>query len=305
MSEIKYITSKSVNETLVLLSEYKAQACLIAGGTDLIAKKKRGVELPPVWIDIRAVQDLNYIEYSANSGLKIGALTSLTSVESSPVIKSRFPALADTASMMASPNVRLQATIGGNLCNAAPSADTIPTLIVLGAQVKISSIDGERIVPVEDLFTGPGKTVLNPGEILSEIQVPPMPSKSAAVYLKQKRREGADLAVVGVAALVAVDAGIRGESNINAVKQEEYSIHEVRIALGAVASTPLRAKDAEYIIKGKRLTDENLKEAAKMASCICAPINDARGSAEYRLKMIEVLVPRALKQALEQIKLEV
>jgi carbon-monoxide dehydrogenase medium subunit len=291
MSELKYLKPQSLNEILVLLSEYKAQACLIAGGTDLIAKKKRGIDLPPVVINIQEVQELNYIKYDVNTGLKLGALSPMASIENSSIIKSGFPVLADAANMMASPAVRLQATIGGNLCNAAPSADTAPALIVLGGGLKISSRDGDRIVSVEDFFAGPGKTVLITGEILSEIQIPPLPTRSAAVYLKQKRREGADLAVVGVAAFVAIDA-------------PDSTIQDIRIALGAVAPTPLRAREAENIIKGKKLNEDNLKQASKAACHICAPISDSRGSAEYRIKMIEVLVPRAIQQAVTQIRPE-
>lgn len=305
MSEIKYLTPKSLNETLVLLSEYKSQACLIAGGTDLIAKKKKGVKLPPVLISIREVRELNYVNHDANAGLKVGAVTPLASIENSSEIKSGFPVLADTAHLMASPVVRLQATIGGNLCNAAPSADTAPALMVLGAGIKIISMEGERVVPVEAFFTGPGQTVLRVGEILSEIQIPSMPPRSAAVYLKQKRREGADLAVAGVAVFVAVDTFISGQSDINAVKPQTNTIQEIRIALGAVSSTPIRAMEAEDIIRGKVPTDENLREAAEAASQTCAPISDTRGSAEYRFKLIEVLLPRAIKQALERIKSEV
>ncbi len=287
MSEIKYLAPQSLKETLVLLSEYKAQACLIAGGTDLIAKKKREADLPPVLINIQELRELNYIQGEPASFLKIGALTPLASIESSSVIRSMYPVLAIAAGMMGSPLVRLQATIGGNLCNAAPSADIAPPLIALGAELKISSINGERIVSVEDFFTGPGKTVLKADEILSEIQVPSPPPRSAAVYLKQKRREGADLAIVGVAAFVALDTF--------------NSIQDIRIALGAVAPTPLRAKKAEDILKGKKIKDQNLGEAAGIASRICAPISDARGTAEYRLKMVDVLVSRAIKQAVEMI----
>jgi CO/xanthine dehydrogenase FAD-binding subunit len=305
MIDLKLLSPKSLKETLVLISEYKGKARLIAGGTDFLAKMKRGVAMPEVLINIQDVDELNYIEYDIKNGLRIGSLTPLSSIENSPTIKAKFPVLAETASMMASPNVRAQASIGGNLCNAAPSADTAPSLIVLGARLKISGLKEERIVAAEDFLAGPGSTVLKTGELLVEIQIPDMPPQSGASYLKQKRREGADLAVVGVAALVTLDTSTCGQSGPYSANRLEISVGDVKIALGAVAPTPLRALEAEKVLKGKRITDQNLEKAARAASCICKPISDARGSAEYRLKLIEVLVPRAVKQAMEQVHLEV
>ena len=305
MSELKYLTPKSLNDTLVVLSEYKNQACLIAGGTDSIAKKKRGVELPPGLINIQEVKELNYIKFGFNTGLSLGALVSLASIADSTMVKSRFPVLAGAAAMIGSPSIRFQATLGGNLCNASPSADTAPALIALSAGVKICSKEGERIVLVEDFFTGPGRTVLKTDEILTEIQVPPMLPYSSAVYLKQKRREGADLAVVGVAVFAVLDSPAGSQKNLKGRSWLGSSIRDVRIALGGVATTPLRARDAEEILKGRKLTDENLRETSREATRVCAPISDARSSAEYRLKMIEVLVPRAIKQAVEAIRQEV
>jgi CO/xanthine dehydrogenase FAD-binding subunit len=241
MTELKYLIPRSLKETLVLISEYKGKARLIAGGTDLLAKMKRGVETPEVLINIREVQDLSYIKYDIVNGLRIGALTPLSDIENSPAIRNKFSVLSQTASMMASPNVRAQASIGGNLCNAAPSADTAPALIVLGAKVNISGVEGNRIVPVEDFFAGPGKTVLKRGELLSEIQIPDMPPQSGAVYLKQKRREGSDLAVVGVAVLITMDTSVCGQSGPYNVNRLDVRVGDIRIAMGAVAPIPLRA----------------------------------------------------------------
>jgi CO/xanthine dehydrogenase FAD-binding subunit len=305
MSELKLLSPKSLKETLVLISEYKGKARLIASGTDFLAKLKRGAEVPDVLINIQDVSDLNYIKYDVKNGLRIGALTPLSAIEKSPAITNKFPVLAQTASMMASPSVRAQASIGGNLCNAAPSADAAPSLIVLGAKMIISGLKGDRTVPIEDFFTGPGTTVLKPGELLTEIQIADMPPQSAASYLKQKRREGADLAVVGVAAMIVMDTSTCGQSGPYSGNRLDIRVGDIKIALGAVAPTPLRALEAEKVLKGKNLTDKNLEKAARAATEICKPISDARGSAEYRLKLIEVLVPRAVKEALEQVKLEV
>ena len=246
--------------------------------------------LPEVVISICGVSDLNYISYDQATGLRLGTLTPISAIESSPIIKSKFPVLAEAAGTLGSPVIRQQATIGGNLCNAAPSADTAPALIVLGAKVKLVSAKGERLIPIEDFFTGPGKTVLKSGEMLTETQIPNMPPQSGAAYVKQKRRLGADLAVVGVAALVV---------------KENTLLKDVKIALGAVAPTPIRVKKAEAILKGKNPNEKLLEEAGQAASAESKPIDDARSTADYRRQMVAVLTKRAVAQAIEQVKLEV
>jgi CO/xanthine dehydrogenase FAD-binding subunit len=299
MFEFEYVKPKSLRETLVLISEYQSKARLIAGDTDLIARMKRGLEKPSVLINIRELKDLDYINFDDNRGLRIGALTTLAGIEASHIIKKRFPILSETAGMMASPSIRAQATIGGNLCNAAPSADMAPALLVLEAKLRLSSLNGEKVVQVRDFFTGPGTTILKSGEVLSEIQIQEMPPQSGAVYLKQKRRKGADLAIVGVAAMVTLD-NIKERTGSGNIILQDFSISDIRIALGAVAPTPFRVLEAESILKGKKLTEENLAKAARSAVGFSQPISDARSSAEYRLKLIEILVPRAIQQALKQ-----
>lgn len=300
VNQFNYIVPKSLGELIFLISEYKGKARLIAGGTDLIAKMKRGAVVSGVLINIQEVKEMNYIKYDFTNGLRIGALTPLAAIENASIIQNKFPVLSETASMMASPNVRLHATIGGNLCNAAPSADAAPALIALGANVQISRIGGNRVVPLEDFFTSPGKTLINEDEILTEIQVSNPPPLTGVAYFKQKRRTGADLAVVGVAALVTIDTNVYEPSDYYANR-----LYDVKIVLGAVAPTPIRAKEAENILKCNMPTKKNLEKAAQAAIGICKPISDARGSAEYRLKLIGVLVPRAIKQAMERVHLGV
>jgi CO/xanthine dehydrogenase FAD-binding subunit len=289
MDDLKYVNPESLLETVALISEYQGRAKIIAGGTDLLARMKKGLPLPEVLINVECVDELHYIKYSAKSGLLIGAATSLAAVEKSDLVKARFPVLAQAVGLMASPFLRNRATIGGNLCNAAPSADTAPALMVLGAKIKIAGMDYEKIVPVEKFFTGPGQTVLKSGQVITEIQVPDPPARSAAVYLKQKRRNGADLAVVGVAALLTLE-------------KDGDSIKDVHIALGAVAPTPIRAKKAEHLLQGQKLTDQILIDAGQLASDESSPIDDARSSADYRKKLVAVLVRRAVAQAFEAVK---
>lgn len=289
LSQLEYFTPKSIEEAISLLSEYGEKARIISGGTDLLMQMKNRVTLPDFLINIRDISGLDYINFNKIEGLRIGALTTISSIENSPMIRNKFNILACAASMLGTPVIRRRATIGGNLCNAAPSADTAPALLVLGATVKITGRDGEKVVPVEDLFTGPGQTIIKHGQILTEIQIPALPDKSGGAYIKQTRRHGADLAIVGVAALVSIEGD---------------TLKDVKIALGAVAPTPIRARKAEEILKGKKLDDKLLEEAGQAASSESKPIDDTRSSADYRKKMVGILVKRAVIHAIAQAKME-
>ena len=284
MDQLGHFAPQSLKEAISLLKEHGDKAEVIAGGTDLLVRMKKGDALPDFFISIEGIQELDYTNYDAKDGLRIGARTPIRSIVNSSLIKDKFGALAYAAAKLATPTIRRQATIGGNLCNAAPSADMAPSLIVLGAQLKINGSDGQKSMPVEEFFTGPGQTRLSSSEILLEIHVPkPLPN-SAAIYLKQTRSKGADLAIVGVAASVIMDGEV---------------IKDVKIALGAVAPTPIRAKKAEEILKGKKPDDKILEACAEAASLESSPIDDVRSSAAYRKKLVKVLVKRAIKQITE------
>lgn len=290
MVDLERLVPKSIEEALDLLSQYGDRAKIIAGGTDLLVGLKKGLPLPDYFISMEGIDRLDYIDYEEKEGLRVGALTTLRDLEHSDLIKGKFKVLSQAAGTLGSPTIRRQATIGGNLCNAAPSADTAPVLMVLGAKIKILSEEGERVIPVEDFFTGPGKTHLKNNQIVTEIRVPDMLPKTGAVYLKETRTRGADLAIVGVAASVRVDGDV---------------INDVKIALGAVAPTPIRAKKAEEILRGKKLDQELLQKAGESASEDTNPIDDARASADYRRRLVKVLVKRAVRQAADQALLEV
>ncbi|MFC1901736.1 FAD binding domain-containing protein [Chloroflexota bacterium] len=285
MTNPEYFTPKSVAEAIPLLLQYGGESRIIAGGTDLLVQMKNKMALPDFLINIGGISDLKYINYDAISGINIGALTTIDAIEDSSLIQSKFGVLAQAAGSLGTAAIRNKATIGGNLCNAAPSADTAPVLMVLGATVKIAGIDGEKIVAIEDFFTGPGQTVVKPGELLLEIQIPDRPLHSGAAYLKQKRRQGSDIAVAGVAASVVMEGEI---------------LRDVKIALGAVAPTPIRAKKAEETLKGKKLDDRLLEESGQAASRQAKPVDDTRSSADYRRKLVAILVKRAVRQAVEQ-----
>ena len=277
IQEFEYFNPSTLSEALSLLGKYNGQAKILAGGTDLLVGMKEKGLSPRYIIDIKGIPGLKNIHFDADQGLTIGALATMQEVEVFPAIREHYSFLSYSAGEVGSVQVRNRATIGGNLCNAAPSAETAPPLLCLDVQVKIASSKGERIIPLEDFFKGPGFTVLD-REVLTEILVPP--SKKKGTYIKHSPRRAMDIAVVGVAAAVTGD--------------EDGTWSDVRIALGAVAPVPLRAKKAEEALRGKKPTMYSIKEAAVLARKTVSPISDVRASAEYRLEMVEVLVHKAL-----------
>ena len=285
MTSPKYFAPSSVKEAISLLSEYGKKAKIVSGGTDLLIQMKHKELLPDYLISIGGISELDYIKYDESSGLRIGVLTNIVNIADSPLIRSKFNLLAQAASMLGSPSIRNQATLGGNLCNAAPSADTAPPLLVLGAKAKIIGVEGEKVVPLEDFFTGPGQTILGNNHLFTEIQISNLLPHNGGVYLKQTRSQGADLALVGVAVLVVMEGKI---------------LRDVKIALGAVAPTPVRAKKAEEILKGNKLEDKLLEESSRAAVNEAKPIDDVRSSADYRRKLVAVLTKRAVIQAVQQ-----
>jgi carbon-monoxide dehydrogenase medium subunit len=295
--ELNYLRPDSLKEALTLLSQYENRAGIMAGGTDLLAMMKKGLEVPEVILNIEGLCELNYIQLEDSGILRIGAITSLAEIEESLIIRQRFSVLSEAASMMGSPTIRKRATIGGNLCNAAPSADTMPALMVLGATIVIESREGQNSVSVDELFLGPGQTILQSGQIVTEIEIPELASGSGAAYIKHKRRAGADLAVAGVAAMATI-SGDYSKSGSRPI------IQEIKLALAAVAPTPIRAKKAETLLRGQEISSGLLAAAGAVAANECSPIDDVRSSAIYRKKLIEVLVPRAIRAAIERAKVK-
>lgn len=277
-----YLEAKTVEEACSLLSQYKGKARLIAGGTDLLVAMRRGKITPLYVINVKTIPNLDYVSYDGD-GLRIGALATLSDIESSPLIRDRFPIIADSAHQIGTQQVRNVGTIGGNLGNAAPSADMAPSLIGLGAKAKLKGPKGERVVALEEFFTGPGETTLQAGEMLIEIQVPNSPPHTRGVYLKLPARTAIDLAAVGVAAVVTLDS-------------KGANIVDAKIVLGAVAPIPMRARQAEDIIKGKAINNELIEKAAQVAAEEAKPISDVRGSAGYRKEIVRVLTNRAIRQ---------
>lgn len=288
LPEIAYLSPKTLDEALSLLKKHKGEARALAGGTDLLPKMKRRDVAPKYLVDLKGIAGLNFIKYDKELGLRIGAATTLTEILESHDIRKHCPILIEAVSRMASTQIRNTGTIGGNLCNAVPSADTAPPLIATGAQLKLVGSNGKvRTILAEDFFKGPNETVLGPVELLSEIQIPPAPYAGVGAYLKHTLRGEMDLAIVGVAAYLTVNSG----KNI---------CKDIKIALGAVAPIPMRAKGAEEVLRGKPLGDDLIERAAEIASKESKPIDDIRGSAEYRREMVRVLTKRALKKCLDK-----
>ncbi|MFQ6014253.1 MAG: FAD binding domain-containing protein [Anaerolineae bacterium] len=276
MRDFDYCAPTTIEEAIAALVEYDGQAKVLAGGTDLLVQMKHGQKSPRCLVNIKRIPGLRDISYDPEDGLRLGALVTLNEVIRSPLLQQHYPVLPQTAATMAGVQIRNLGTVGGNLCNAAPSADMAPSLIGLGAQVKLVGPGGEQIVPLEDFFTGPGTTVLQRGEIMTEIRVPAPPPGTAAVYLKHTPRRAMDIAVVGVAVV--------------------GRIVNPKITLGAVAPTPMRARRAEAVLREEVITEELLEEAARIASEECKPIDDVRSSAWYRREMVRVLTRRAVWQ---------
>ena len=284
--KFSHLKPTTLKEAISLLSQYDGKAKIIAGGTELVNLMKGRFITPSYLIDISYIPGLDKIEYAAKSGLKIGALCPLSDIEFSPVVVEKFGALADAVHTIGSVQVRNLGTIGGNLCNAAPSADSLPILIGLDATAKIIGPKGRRVTKLKKFFTGPGKTVLASDEILVGIVVPNPPSNSAAIYLKQSPRRAMDCAVVGVAVVLSL--------------APDQSLADIRIVLGAVAPTPIRAVKAEAMVRGKKLDGALIGAAARTASDESEPISDIRSSKEYRKEIVEVLTRRAIQHTFEQ-----
>jgi len=274
------VQPKSLTEALTLLAQHRETARVFAGGTDLVPQlRRREIPTPRYVIDLKSLGELEGMTYHEGTGLRIGPLTTIKAMAESPAVLDHFPALAQAASSMASPQVRSRGTFAGNICNAVPSADSAPALLVFDATVLLKGPNGERRVPLDRFFTGPRETVIGPDEILFEIAVPAPAPASRSTYLKLSPRHSMDLAIVGVAARGVLEGGV---------------CKEVRIALGAVAPTPIREVAAEGMLQGKRITPELIEEAARNAITTCSPIDDHRASAEYRCDMVYAMTRRAL-----------
>ena len=286
MIDFEYHAPTSLDQVFDLLDKYGDDSRVMAGGTALVIQMKQRLSQPGHVIGMRRVGSLNAIE-STPEGLRIGALCTQRQIENSELVGKEVPLVADTFRKVATPRIRNMATIGGGLVNGDPNQDPPPSLIALGASAVMTSKSGDRVVLLEEFFIDYYETDVQPGEILTNVMVPHAPAGSGSVYLKFLPRTADDYGTVNVAAVVS--------------KEQDGTCKDVRIVLGAAGVTPSRAKDAEDALRGKPLTDENIRAAAVLVKDAVDPLEDFRGSAAYKTDMAEVFARRAVEQAMAAI----
>lgn len=287
--DFEYFAPNTVEEALNLLSQYGEDECkIVAGGQSLIILMKQRLITPKYLIDIKGLSNLAYIKFDKKQGLKIGALSTHRAIEKSPVIQKGFIVLAEMEQNVSSVETRNWGTIGGNIAHGDPSGDPAPVMIALNGKCRITGLTEERIVDAEDFTLGYFETALRHDELLTEIQIPVLPPNTGVKYTKFSQIQG-DYAVASAAISVTLDK-----------KKEICS--DVRIALGAAGPAPFRAKNAEEVLKGKKISDNLLAKAGQVASEEASPTTDAEVSEEYKRELIRVLVKRVGKEALERAK---
>ncbi len=288
MQEFDYVCPGTIDAAIDALGTGQARA--LAGGTDLVPQLREGRRHAERIVDLKRIPELTAIRGLPNGGVSIGAATSLTNVARHPTIAAVFPAVAQSARLVGSLQVQNRASLGGNICNAAPSADAVPALICHEARVAIAGAGGRREVAVAELFLGPGRTLLETGELVTAVLLPPPPPQSAAAYLRFTPRREMDIAIAGTGAWICLDA--------------QGVVSAARIVLAAVGPTPLRAERAEQVLVGERPTRALLTKAATRAAEEARPISDTRASADYRRTLVSVLTTRALADCCTQLQIE-
>ncbi|MEC9308327.1 MAG: xanthine dehydrogenase family protein subunit M [Chloroflexota bacterium] len=285
MTVFDYLEPHSVRQALSMLHKYGEDARIVGGSTDFLIRWRTGVWSPKYVVNLQHIPSLHLIKYSPRNGLRIGALVTVQEIERNQMIRSKYPAFAAGATSFAGVQIRNLATIGGNICNASPAGDTLPSLLSLAAKFKIVGPNGMRYVVADEFFVGPGKTVLENGEILTEICIPSPPYGSGSFYIKHSPRGAMDISAVGVA------------SNVS-ISKDGLVCKDVKIALGSVSGTPIRAYGAEAKLLGYPITKELITDVSETAASIASPIDDIRASAEYRELIVPVLVRRTLNKAI-------
>lgn len=281
----KYFQPTTVKECCELLREYGKDAKVLAGGTDLVARLKSGAWKPFAVIGMRDIPDMNQV-FLTDDGLNLGAMAQLWDIERCQKLAEDFQVIRESCGHVSSIQVRSIATIGGNACNASPSADAIHGLLLMDTAVNISSADSSRQVLLGDFFTGPGKTVLERGELLVSFFVPKPAPHTGCCYQKYTMRGDSDISIIGAGARITLD--------------EQKRVADCRITLASVAPIPMRALDAEQLLLGQRLTKEKMEQAAKAAADAAKPISDNRATAKYRKEMVQVWTLHALEGAFER-----
>ena len=286
MHDFDFAAPDSLQQAVELLGRTDGEARALAGGTDLIPQIKENRRHPSLVVDIKKIPELNVLAYDAD-GLRIGAAVSCTRIAEFDAVKQHYPALAEACALIGSYQIQNRAALGGNICNAAPSADAVPPVLSYAGRLLLAGPNGQRELAAETFFTGPGQTVLTRGEVLVAIQLPPPAANSGAAYLRFIPREEMDIAIAGVGSFVQLSA-------------DGQRCQQARISLASVAPTPVRADEAEAFVAGKPLDAETIAEAGELAAQAARPISDVRGSAAYRRELVKVLTRRTLQTALDR-----
>lgn len=286
MRAFAYHAPKSLAEAVAVLEREGPGGRVIAGGTDLLVQAKERGAVPTYVVSLKDVAELADFAYDPVHGLSIGARVPLGKVASSPEVVAHYAALATGASLVGSYQIQNRGTVGGNICNASPSADTSPGLLIAGAVAKVHGPSGARDIAISDFFVGPGRTALVNSEVLVAIQLPAQPPRTGSAYERHTPRQEMDIAIAGVGAQVTLD--------------DHGKIADLRVALGAVGPTPFRAPRAEARGIGHHPDDATVREVARIAAGEARPISDQRGSAEYRRRLVEVLTRRTILAAVDQ-----
>lgn len=283
MKKFDYYQPQTLGEAFRLMEKFPGRARYIAGGTDVLVRIRQGVIQPDALVSLRGIKVLRGME--CRGGVALGSMTLIRELERDGVVAKNYPALAEAARVLASPQIRNVATIGGNLGNAAPSADCAPPLMVLEAGLTLEGPGGIREIPVADFFQGPGRTLCDELEIVTRINLPLLPEKTGMAFLKVGR-VNQDIAVTNAAALLVMEKGV---------------CRKCRLAVGAVAPVPLRLKGVEAAIEGHKIDHELLGRVGSMVEQEVSPITDVRSTEEYRRVVTGVMVKRAIRQALQQV----
>lgn len=289
MEPFEFVTPSSIEEAVKILASHGDKARILAGGTDMLVQMRAGRRTAPFVVDIKGIPELNTYSYDASKGLTLGAAVPCYQIYQDKTLSAAYPGLMDSASLIGGIQIQGRASIGGNICNAAPSGDSIPAVIVLGGICNIAGPNGTRELPTEEFCTAPGQNALQNGEILVSVSIPAPQANSGANYLRFIPRNEMDIAVAGVGSSVVLDAS--GQNFVSA-----------RISLASVAPTPVFAKEAGDSLAGKAVSEEAIQQASELAMAAAKPISDMRGTIRQRTHLIGVLTRRTLNNAIERAK---
>lgn len=284
---MRYESPETIDAAVALLAGGKTRSRVLAGGTDLLVQLRAGMIEPDLVVDIKRIPELREI-IEEDGGFRIGAAVAGAELSEHPEVKQLWPGVVEAVDLIGSTQIQGRASMVGNLCNASPAADSVPAMIAAAATVRIVGPDGQRDVPVEEIVTGPGKTSLDDGEIIASVMLPARPPHAGDAYLRFIPRTEMDIAVVG--------------AGVNVTFDDNGVCTDARVGLGAVAATPLLVPDAADALIGTKIDDQALANLGAAASAACKPIDDKRGTIEYRIKVAAVLARRATLIALDRAK---